>query len=201
MVVIPYPVDEQFLTGDVPTAADRADRIVAIGRWDDSQKDGPLLAAAIERVAAVRPKTEFVVIGRNGTEVFSRLCKQVARVRYLGVQPPSVIGQFLRASRTLALSSGWESGPIVASEALCAGCSLVGPAWVPTIPWYCGEGAYGTVFERRSASALAGALAAELAEWDIGGRDPRTISAYFRPWFTPASVCRSLLTGRCGEPN
>jgi len=201
VLVIPYPVDDEFLLGDVSSAADRADRVVAIGRWDDPQKDAPLLAAGIEQAAALRPETEFVLIGRNGGEIFARLCERVARVKYLGVQPPSVIAKFLRESRALVLSSRWESGPIVASEALCAGCSLVGPSWVPTIPWYCGDGRYGSLFARRSASALADALAAELAEWDAGHRNPQATAAYFRPWFTPAAVCRSLLTGRGREPD
>jgi len=201
VVVIPYPVDDEFLLGDVPTAADRADRVVAIGRWDDPQKDAPLLAAGIEQAAALRPETEFVLIGRNGSETFARLRERVARVKYLGVQPPSVVAQVLRESRVLVLSSRWESGPIVASEALCAGCSLVGPSWVPTIPWYCGEGPYGSVFARRSASALADALAVELAEWDAGRRNPRATAAYFRPWFNPAAVCRDLLTGGGREPD
>ncbi|HZW34203.1 MAG TPA: glycosyltransferase [Isosphaeraceae bacterium] len=201
VMVVPYPVDDEFLLGDGATAGDRTDRVVAIGRWDDPQKDAALLAAAIDRVAVLRPETEFVLIGRNGNAEFGKLVKKFPRVRYLGVQPPSIIAQFLRGSRVLVLSSRWESGPIVASEAVCAGCSLVGPSWVPTIPWYCSDGRHGSLFTRRSASALAIALSAELAEWDSGRRNPLATAAHFRPWFTPINVCRRLLAGGSRKPS
>src|SRR5262249_41640447 len=109
--------------------------------------------------------------------------------------PASVIARLLGSSRTLILSSRWESGPIVASEALCMGCSLVGPSWVPTIPWYCGDGRHGRVFTRRSPSLVAGAVVAEMAAWAAGGRDPRATAAHFRPRFAPAAVCRRFMAG------
>ena len=98
VLVIPYPVDDEFLLGDVsssrpgrPSGCHRS-----LGRPPERR---PLLAAGIEQAAALRPETEFVLIGRNGGEIFARLCERVARVKYLGVQPPSVIAKFLRESR------------------------------------------------------------------------------------------------------
>jgi glycosyltransferase involved in cell wall biosynthesis len=192
-VVVPYPVDDPFLTGDVPPSADRPERVVAIGRWDDPQKDAPLLADGIAWAAARLPEVEFVIVGRNGGGVFDRLCRRNPRVRYLGIQPPEVIARLLRESRALVLSSRWESGPIVAFEALASGTSVVGPLWVPACAWCCGEGPYGTLFRRRSGAALGEALLQELIAWRDGVREPAKTAELWRGRFDPTAVCRAML--------
>jgi glycosyltransferase involved in cell wall biosynthesis len=194
IAVAPYPVDEEFLTGPVPTTEERADRVVAIGRWDDPQKDAPLLAAGIEWAAARSPTTEFVLIGGNGEAPFSRLRRRVPRVRYLGAQSPGEIAELLRTSRALVISSRWESGPIVAFEALAAGAAVIGPEWVPACRWVCDEQLSGTLFRRRSAWALGAAIVREMNAWRAGGRDPAKIAAVWRPRFDPVAVCRTMLT-------
>jgi glycosyltransferase involved in cell wall biosynthesis len=205
LAVAPYPVDDLYRTGDVLPAEERENRVVAIGRWDDPQKDAALLADGIEFAAARMPDAEFVLVGRNGETPFYRLCRRFPRVRYLGVQSPGEIAGLLARSRALVLSSRWESGPIVAFEALSMGAAVIGPRWVPACEWFCGTGPFGSLYERRSASALGYAIVEELTAWRDGERDPRRIADLWRPRFDPVTVCRVLLSGmkkedRCSAP-
>lgn len=187
VIFAPYPVDDEFLHGLVPTVGQREKRVVAIGRWDDPQKDADLLAASINMAAINSPSTEFVIVGRNGSEV-TRRCK---RLKDLGEQPPAKIAELLRTSRLLLLTSRWESGPIVAFEAICSGTTVVGPCWVPACQWIAPNA--GTLFCRRSASSVKDALLRELLKWDCGERDPSAIAKLWRPYFNPVQVCQDLL--------
>jgi glycosyltransferase involved in cell wall biosynthesis len=195
LAVVPYPVDDDFLTGEVPAAADRPERVVAIGRWDDPQKDAALLCRVAARHLAAGGRTVFHLFGPNGARCFAPLAKAWPQVRYHGPQPPAVIAEHLRGSRALFLPSRWESGPIVLNEALASGCTVVGTDSVPAVVSACAEGGFGAVSRGRSAAGLADALRAELAAWDRGDRDPARIAAHWRPRFDPAAVCRLLLAG------
>jgi glycosyltransferase involved in cell wall biosynthesis len=183
----PYPVDDDFLQGIVPAIANRVNRVVAIGRWDDPQKDADLLAESINLAAIHSPLTEFVIIGKNGAKVAER-CK---RLKNYGEQPPDKILELMQTSRILLLTSRWESGPIVAFEAICSGATVVGPSWVPSCQWIAPNA--GSLFCRRAASSVKDALLQELQMWDYGERDPSVISARWRPLFDPVQVCQRLL--------
>jgi glycosyltransferase involved in cell wall biosynthesis len=191
VAVAPYPVDDFFLSR--PVRLDRARQVVAIGRWDDPQKDAGLLAATIARAARRDPSCDFRIVGPGGDAAFGPLCRRHKQVRYLGVQPPGIVADLLSRSRALLLSSRWESGPIVANEALCLGCAVVGPDHLPAVASYVKKGPYGTASRGRSARRLAAAVLAELAEWDEGQREPAEIASYWRPEFSPSSVCRRML--------
>ena len=184
-------MDECYLSGEVPATRER--RLVAVGRWDDPQKDAALLAATVRRVLAADPDIGFDLIGPGGEAAFAALWRRQPRVRYLGPQPPEVVAELLRRSRSLLLSSRWESGPIVANEALSLGCTLVGPVRVPTFEAYCAGGRYGTACRSGSPQALAAAVLDEMRAWDDGRRDPAAIAATWRPRFDPRTVCEQLL--------
>jgi glycosyltransferase involved in cell wall biosynthesis len=194
VAVVPYPVDECYLSGEVSAARER--RVVAVGRWDDPQKDAPLLAAAVERVRAADPAVGFDLIGPGGDDAFDRLCRRHPRVVYHGRLAPAAVAALLRNARSLLLSSRWESGPIVANEALSLGCTLIGPAEIPTLREFCEGGRYGTACRVRSATSLAAAALAEVRAWDDGRRDPLAVAAAWRPRFDPQAVCRQLLEPR-----
>jgi hypothetical protein len=191
IVIAPYPVASCFLNDNIPRQ--RKDRIVAIGRWESPQKDAPLLAKVLTHVLHARPHTEAYVLGSGGEVVFQSLRNTTRRFHYLGVKPPTEAAQILAESRCLLLTSRWESGPIVANEALCMGCSLVGPKCISSLSSYCGAGPFGTVSNSRSAEDLAGCLVKELQAWDQGLRDPVASATYWRPHFDPVNVCTTVL--------
>jgi glycosyltransferase involved in cell wall biosynthesis len=189
--VIPYPVDDCFLTGETPRR--RANQIVAVGRWDDPQKDAPLLARAVRRLLAVKPDLTFRFVGRGGESIFGPLCRTYSQVRYLGVQSPEAVAELLKESRSLVMSSRWEGAPVVLNEALCQGCSLVGPDDVASLCSFCEDGTFGTLSHGRSADALTAAVLKETAAWDEGRRDSVAIAETWRPQFDPQTVCSQLL--------
>jgi hypothetical protein len=192
VVAVPYPVDGVFLTGPVPEQ--RQDRLVAVGRWDDPQKDGRLLFCTLRLVVRLRPSVEALIYGPAGERWFGGKQWAGSKVRYMGVHPPADIAAALRSSRSLVVSSRWEGAPVVVNEALASGCTLVGPAEVPALSSVCRQGPYGTLFARRSARCFAAAVVAELEAWDRGHRHPRQIAEFWRPHFDPVRVCQQLVT-------
>jgi glycosyltransferase involved in cell wall biosynthesis len=191
IIVSPYPVDDCYLGGEVH--ADRTRQVVAIGRWDDPQKDAPLLVATLERALARCPGLTVHLIGPGGAGAFAGLARRHPQVRYHGAKPREFVADLLGTSRVLLLTSRWESGPIVANEALCLGCTLVGPAGLPSLASYCRDGGSGTTSEGRSPRALAAALLQEMRAWDEGRRDPAAGARRWRPHFHPTNVCAALL--------
>lgn len=186
---VPFAVPAEFCSRPIPV---KADRIVAIGRWSDPQKDAPLLLAALVRFFALRRDSEVVVFGAGGDAVFGELARRERRLRVAGVQEPHVVAETLAASRMALFSSRWETGPHAATEALALGTTLVG-APLPNLVGMVEAGRFGTIASSRRPQALATALAAEAAAWDSGRRDPRAIAAHWRARLSPEAVGRSLL--------
>jgi hypothetical protein len=192
LTVAPYPVEPDFETA--PISSERADQILAIGRWADPQKAGGVLAAAIGAFIRGGGRARVLLVGSGGETMFAPLTIRFpGQVEYLGVALPDRVRELLDQSRVLICTSWWESGPIVATEALLRGCSLVGPASIPTFRQYCSEGGCGTVYHRASPRFIAAALQDELRAWETGNRDPHDIAASWRDYFTPQAVCRQLL--------
>lgn len=191
ILIAPYPVASCFLNGNIPVQ--RKDRIVAIGRWESPQKDVRLLLKVLARVLHARPGTEAYVIGTGGEAVFQAIRKKTPRFHYLGPQAPSTVAHTLAESRCLLITSRWESGPIVANEALCMGCSIVGPEAIPALSSFCGSGPFGTASPTRSERGLASSLIKELEAWDRGFRNCVATAQHWRPVFDPVNVCASLI--------
>ncbi|MGC3968255.1 MAG: glycosyltransferase family 4 protein [Pirellulales bacterium] len=192
VIVVPYPIDDVFLS-DTNVTLPKKKQIVAIGRWDDPQKDPSLLAAAIKRIARQLPDTNIMVVGKGGEKHVGRKCRGLSNVHCLGRISPDEISACLLQSRILLITSRWESGPIVANEALAVGCSLVGPAWISTLAAYCQGDHYGTLFHRRSAFAVQKAIATEMLAWEDGRRSDLVIRQAATRRFSPIEVCRQLL--------
>jgi hypothetical protein len=95
-------------------------------------------------------------------------------------------------SRILLSTSRWESGPIVAAEAVLRGCSVVGAQSIPGFRQFSDTGC-GTVFATHSPRAIASAVREEARAWRDGRRDPEVIAAAWRGYFTPRQVCAQLL--------
>jgi glycosyltransferase involved in cell wall biosynthesis len=197
VMAAPYPIDECYRTPEVPVR--RGNQVVAIGRWDDPQKDAGLLCRAADRFLSTGGRAEFLLVGPNGGRAFEALTRRWSQVRYLGPCPPDVVAEHLRNSRVLLLPSRWESGPIVLNEALASGCTVVGTDAIPSVVSACVEGGFGAASRGRSAAGLAQALRSEMSAWERGERNPVAIAAYWRPRFDPVTVCRELLAGHPPE--
>lgn len=186
---VPFAVPEEFCTRPI---LPKVDRVVAIGRWSDPQKDAPLLAGALALFFARPRSTEVVVFGADAEREFGELARHESRLRLAGIQEPHVVAETLAASRSALFSSRWETGPHAATEALALGATLVS-APMPNLQGMIDRGRFGTLAGSRTPAALAEALANELAAWDAGRRDARAIAAHGRARFSPIAVCRALL--------
>ena len=190
VTVVPFAIGASFLNCRVPEA--RPDRLVAIGRWDDPQKDAGLLAAAIARLLDSNAHTEVVVLGRGGEGWFGPLARRYPRLRYAGVQPQDAVARSLAEARAIVFSSRWEGSPHAALEALALGATVVGPP-IPSVVSWTEDGRFGTVSRSRRPASLARAMSAELSAWEEGRRDPKGISRHWRSRLAPAVVCRRML--------
>ena len=188
---VPFAVPEAFC--ERPLTA-KHDRVVAIGRWSDPQKDAPLLSAALEQFFRARTESEVVVFGADAEPAFGALAKREPRLRLAGIQEPHTIAEAIAASRVLLLTSRWETGPHVATEALALGATLVSVP-MPNLDGMIERGRFGTAAGRRRPEVLAAALAAELALWDRGVRRPQEIAATWRSRLSPRAVCAAMLAG------
>ena len=190
VTVIPFNVGASFLSCPLPRHKD--DRIAAIGRWGDPQKDAGLLAATLERFLAQRPGTEVVVLGAGGGPWFDPLAARHPNLEYRGVVGQAEVARTLARCRSIVFSSRWEGSPHAANEALATGATLVGTPIPSLISWSEG-GRFGRVAARSTPRALARTMLEEMTDWDRGRRDHRAIAAEWRRRLQPATICRQLL--------
>jgi glycosyltransferase involved in cell wall biosynthesis len=189
--VVPYPVNDMFCELD-PTARFREDRIVAVGRWDDPQKDARLLVRTLERFAKQRDKTRVAIIGRGGDSFFVPLTVQCPQIQYLGTRTQTELRDLYLSSRAILFTSRWETGPIAAGEALASGCTLIGAPLMNFLTYHL-AGPFGRCSPDRSAVLLAEAIDTEMQAWDRGERLPNEIAGYWRARLNATTVCRQLL--------
>jgi len=188
--VAPHFVSKDFLEAEVPVQ--RNPSVVSIGRWEDVQKNAPLLCRTIELHLARYPQTSFWIIGPEaGSKEFIRLTTKYPQVKFLGPQTPAQISKLLAHSQILLSSSRWEGSPLVANEALAVGATVVGTPITAFID--IATRGYGTISRRHSATSLAEALDTETKTWIAGKRDPRAIAAYWRPQLSSRVVISNLL--------
>lgn len=186
---VPFAVPDSFCTRPL---VEKIDRVVAIGRWSDPQKDAALLAAALDRFLRRRRTTEVVLFGADPEPAFGALAQREPRLRLAGIQEPHVVAETLAQSRAALFSSRWETGPHVATEALALGATLVSVP-MPNLEGMIDGGRFGTLARSRSPESLAAALSTELDAWDAGRREPAAIAAHGRARFSPVAVARGLL--------
>ena len=169
--------------------------LVAIGRWDDPQKNAPLLARALRRYldgAGDESDGPVHIFGAGGEEHFRELCGRFPNVVHHGPQHPPVLAEALASSRSIVFSSRWEGSPHAGCEALSMGATIVGTP-IPSLRSWSEDGAYGRVASAHRAGPLAGAIADEQAAWRRGERDPASIAAVWRERSCGRGVCEAML--------
>jgi hypothetical protein len=104
---VPFTIGASFLACPLPDAKD--DRVVTVGRWDDPQKNTPLLARAVDGFLEQRPQTEVVVFGAGGERWLKPLEKRHASFSYRGVQHQEIVARTARWSSPRPWRSGRRS--------------------------------------------------------------------------------------------
>jgi glycosyltransferase involved in cell wall biosynthesis len=190
VAAIPYPVAEAFCTEPIKTP--KANRVIAVGRWDSYQKNAPLLAVALERLTSYGCNTEFLIVGNGAVAAFSSVAKLNSAIHLLGFQPREQIMKLMSDCRSVLIPSRWESGPIVANEMLALGGTVVGTP-IPSIKGITADGRFGRISQKHCAEPFAKALLNEMDAWGRGERDPQAIAAHWRTLVSPVSVAGRII--------
>jgi glycosyltransferase involved in cell wall biosynthesis len=174
VVTIPHPVQTDDMT--LPEGIVKENVIVSVGRWDDAIKGWPLLRETARIFLRNNPNWTMKVVGK-GAEVEGKALSQEYPGRFLmmGRLEHCDLKGHLQTAKIYLLPSHSETFNIAGAEALCCGCSVVGPAQIPSSAFFAGQ-ASGTISYLRSPVHMADALEAEIYEWDTGQRCDRHIS-------------------------
>ena len=171
-------------------------QIIAVGRWESYVKNAPLLMSALDILLRSHPEYVVVICG-TGEQllrgIIQRLIPSVsARIRILGSVPNDQLPAYYNTSQIMLVTSRWESFNIAAAEALCCGCSIVGPGHIGSMRWFVSADS-GTTADDYNAAGLACALEQECRAWETGGRDPARISELWREQLAAPKVARQIV--------
>jgi glycosyltransferase involved in cell wall biosynthesis len=155
-----------------------------------------LLLRVLKRVLAAQPQYSARIIG-GGSEQVKELAKHMdadcrARIDIVGWVDHAKLPRFYQESQIFICASRHESFLIVAGEALCCGCSVVGDANLASLPYLTGLGS-GTTSCDSSLNNLSDAVMAEIDAWQSGERDPGQISRAWQARLHPDRVAGALL--------
>jgi glycosyltransferase involved in cell wall biosynthesis len=99
---------------------------LAVGRFEEA-KDYPTMIAAFARLAADRPTSRLLLVGKGSlrpeVEQLVRAAGLDERVRFLGVRRD--VPELMSAADGYLLSSAWEGMPVVLLEAAAVGLPIV----------------------------------------------------------------------------
>lgn len=191
---IPHPVAEEYMR-PAPNLV-RQNRIVSVGRWHACQKNFPLLLKVLEKFLAYNPDWEADIIGQLPTGWQPQRWRGGAgfqnRVRFHGLKPHREIAALYQQSKIFLMTSRHESFNIAAAEALCCGCSVVGPVEIASVPFFTSE-ASGTVVCRQTRDHFLDALGVEVWTWKTGRRNPDMIGQHWLATVGATAVARQFL--------
>lgn len=158
--------------------------VVAIGRWNDERVKGTQLL--MDTVVEVTSRSTDVVVEIYGSipgkiNIWHRsLPAEIRnRIKLIGIIRNDALAAVLQRASISLCTSLRESYHIASGEALCCGCSIVGPdvAEVPSMKYFTEDG--NGKMAMREAGPMATAILEELQAWRAGERDPQVIS---RKW-------------------
>ncbi|MES2632430.1 MAG: glycosyltransferase family 4 protein [Pseudomonadota bacterium] len=171
----PCGVDTDSLAAMTRSPRESALRIAWIGRLENTQKRTADLPAIASQLDALGVDYELALVGDGPDR--DTLLQQLApwiqsgRVKHIGALPPDQIACVYAQSDVLLVTSEWETGPLVAWEAMAAQVALVTSRYVGSgLEGALQSGVNCLAFEIGSANDAAGCLAT-LA------REPQTLAS------------------------
>ena len=180
LVCIPHAVNEQFRHS---TESIRTNKLIAVGRWAAHQKNFPLLLKVLDGFLRLHPNWSAEVVGGLPEDAESQIARLSSgsrkRIEFAGRVSHQELAPHYQTARIFVMTSRFESFNIAAAEALCCGCSVVGPAEIPSMPFFARESS-GSLASRNSYAHMLDALCAEAEAWRQGHRDPSKISALWQ---------------------
>lgn len=178
VVAIPHPVQTDYMSWSAQDL--KQNRVVAVGRWHDAVKGWPLLKKVLTNFLALNPGWSATVVGPGSIELGRSLAaKYAGRFHGAGSLLHQELAKVYCSSKIYLLCSHSETFNIAAAEALCCGCSFVGPSQIASTAYFAGKSS-GTVSHVRSPAHMLDALRTEVGEWDLGRRNPNLFSKAWR---------------------
>lgn len=173
-----HPIPDHFIYD--PATDNKTNAIIAVAQdWTNPLKGRPLLADVLTRVLEARGDYQAVIVGGASDGVRKRILKaaptlasQVSAIANIDADKTK---SFYASAKILITTSGSESGPLVAYEAACCGCSVVFPPELKHLNAYVAATS-GRMADWRTPRHMAQALLDECKAWDAGKRDPSAIS-------------------------
>lgn len=190
---LPIPISDDRA---YPDGTLKEKRIASVARWYDAQKDAPKLIRVLARVLRAHPGYTATVVG-DGDDVVRRLVARhgsdvADRIEVTGRKSHEEIAHYELGARIFICSSRAESMNISSAEALCCGCSVVGPAEIASMHEYVRVRSGTLAWTRRDADFV-DAVTAEINAWEAGLRDPRAISDHFRHLLAKETVAAGIV--------
>jgi glycosyltransferase involved in cell wall biosynthesis len=194
IITLPIPIPSFEKT---PPSPARSNTVITAGRLYDNQKDAKLFVKVIAQFLRIRKDYNAIAIG-DGFRYVEHLVQKYAhdvsdRIQILGRSSPEQIRAIEEKCKIFICTSRGESMHIASAEAVCAGCSIVGPAEIASIQDYVSFQSGSIAFTRR-ASDLIDAILSEANEWDAGRRCPSRISEFFSYRFSPLNHSKELFS-------
>jgi glycosyltransferase involved in cell wall biosynthesis len=191
---VPHPVNDEYMRYSETIL--RENKICSVAGWHRYQKDFPLFIRSLILFLASQPKWRAEIIGQlpagfDPTRIAAPrdVCD---RITFRGHLEHEMIAGVNQSSKIFLVTSRYESFHIGAAEALCCGCSVVGPANIASMPFFISANS-GTISHRRKAEHFADALNAEVIAWERGWRDPVQISKTWRERVGTGVVAEQLV--------
>lgn len=185
---IPHPIDSGIFCFSSHSNPPKQPILVSVGRWQALQKDWTLLQATLRIFLDRHPEFKAVIFGPGAPSSSPH-----SRMFLRGSVPPAEIARQLRSAQILVFSSRYESFLLAGAEALCCGCSVVGPKEVASAEYFASFFG-GSRLPRRTPRDLAVALDHEADQWLHSRRDPQAIAAKAISQFSHPHVARSILS-------
>lgn len=185
--LVPHPIDTEIFRLPHP-APPKQPILISVGRWQALQKDWVLLQASLRIFLDRHPEFRAVVFGPGVSSSSPH-----PRISLPGPVPPKEIAHQLQLAQILFFSSRYESFLLAGAEALCCGCSVVGPREVASAEYFASFFG-GLPPAPRKPRELADALDREAQDWRASKRDPQAIAARAVSEFSYVHVAHSILS-------
>jgi len=196
LAIIRQPAAPDIIATNIEDLPEKQKSIIAVGRWNAHQKNTPLLVKTIVETLKRKEDYELHLIG-SGQDIIQNLLRKApedvkSRIHIYDSIPHTKVVEIFQRSQICLITSRYESGPLVASEALCCGCTFFAQDndYVPLKAIRDLNAGGGT---KGSAKKLASGLILQMEDWNAGKYDSKTIASKSRDVFAYTKIAEEVL--------
>lgn len=183
------------------TPTKKTNTILAVGRWNDVLYKRPhFLTETLELAMPSIPNWNVEIYG-NIPDFMKNWHKKLSpqlqsQIHLQGYLPNTQLQEKFATSKISICTSRTEGTHVASAEAICAGCSIVGPHKTPhlnCLQWYSSHNS-GLLSPKDTPESLAQTLIEETKNWEKGNRNPEEISSYWQKELLAVNSCKKILT-------